>query len=172
MSVESAPARVAVYIGLGSNIAPEANIAAALERIDTALGIADLSPFYRSAAIGRPEQPDYLNGVVRVYTTLSARSLKFDVLRGIEADLGRGRDSDPYAARTIDLDVLLYGDCVIEEPGLVVPDPDLYTRPFLAAGVLAIAPGLRPPGDGTELGAPDIPEEVEFSQAMKARYVS
>ena len=174
MNAERVAAPVRVFIGVGANIAPELNVNAALERLDAAVGVDGVSPFYRSAAIGRPEQPDYLNGVVRVHTALSARSLKFNVLRGIEAALGRRRESDPYAARPIDLDVLLYGEEVIDEAGLVIPDPDLCTRPFLAAGVLAFEPGLRLPGSGAALRVDDqafaFAEAVEFSAAMKTRF--
>ena len=80
-----------------------------------------------------------------------ARTLKFGVLRVIENELGRVRIADRYAARTVDLDLLLFGGEVVDEDGLVLPDPDLWRRPFLAAAVLELEPELVVPGTGRPL---------------------
>jgi 2-amino-4-hydroxy-6-hydroxymethyldihydropteridine diphosphokinase len=109
------------------------------------------STFYWTEPLGRPGQPRFLNGAWRVETERSARELKFDVLRPIESALGRERNADKYAPRTIDLDVVLYGDGMIEEPDLTVPDPDIRDRPFLAVPLLELAPELRLPDTGERL---------------------
>ncbi|HEO72289.1 MAG TPA: 2-amino-4-hydroxy-6-hydroxymethyldihydropteridine diphosphokinase [Candidatus Hydrogenedentes bacterium] len=141
------------FISIGSNIDPEAHISKALEQIAHRLDLTALSTFYWSEPIGRPEQPRFLNGVAAVRVALTPRELKFGVLRPIEGDLGRIRTEDGYAPRVIDLDILLYGEAVIDEPGLRIPDPDIRSRPFLAAPLLDLAPGLLMPDHGEPLSA-------------------
>ncbi len=137
-----------VYIGVGSNIAPETNIVAALERLKSYATITGVSTIYRTPALLRPEQPPYLNGVIRVRTTLDARPLKFEVLRGIETALGRIRTDDAYAARPIDLDILLFDALIVVEDDLRIPDPDIRERAFLSAGLRELDPGLVLPDTG------------------------
>ncbi|MDX9973070.1 MAG: 2-amino-4-hydroxy-6-hydroxymethyldihydropteridine diphosphokinase [FCB group bacterium] len=139
--IDSGEPETLVYIGIGSNIEPERNIPRALELLAEKVDLRAVSPFYRSAAVGPPGQPDFLNGVCRIATTLGARALKNDVLRAVEAALGRVRGADKYAPRTIDLDILLYGAEVYDEEDLRIPDPDIRTRPFVAVPLLAVAPG-------------------------------
>ena len=136
------------HISVAGNLEPEKNLPRALKLLGKITELVALSTFYRTAAIGRPEQPDYLNGVAAVRFGGDARSLKLARLRVIEMQLGRVRGFDRYAPRTIDLDLLLFGNEVIDEDGLVLPDPDLWRRPFLAAGVLELAPELVVPGTG------------------------
>ena len=133
---------VVAYVGVGSNIQPEANIPAALERLMRFVRVTASSIFYRTPALKRSGDPDFLNGVWQIETDLHARVLKFTVLRRIEEELGRARTADRYAPRTIDLDLLVYDDAAINEPGLCVPDPDVRSRPFLAAPLLELSPGL------------------------------
>jgi len=140
------PARVLVYVSVAGNIDPEQHLPAALEDLHAAARIRAVSTFYRTPALGRPEQPDYLNGVVAVETALPPRALKFGLLRGIEAAHGRVRTADTWAARTVDLDILVYGAELIEEEGLRLPDPDLGARAFLAVALEELAPGITPPG--------------------------
>ncbi len=137
---DDAPTRVLVAVG--SNIEPERNIPAALEMLTHHARLTGVSTFYRTAPLDRPEQPPFLNGAVRIETRLTARALKFDVLRAIEGRLGRVRTQDAYAPRTIDLDIALYGDSVIDEPDLRVPDPDIRERSFLAIPLLELEPDL------------------------------
>lgn len=92
--------------------------------------------------------------------------------------MGRIRTEDKYAPRTIDLDILLYGDQVIQEPDLKIPDPDLYRRPFLAIALLELAPQLRLPDSGSLLAELDLVHResgispVEgFTQQLKARLI-
>ncbi|MDX9975535.1 MAG: 2-amino-4-hydroxy-6-hydroxymethyldihydropteridine diphosphokinase [FCB group bacterium] len=170
---------VQVYVGLGSNVNPERNIPAALDRLSAATPLTGLSTFYRTVPIGRPGQPEFLNGVAEVSCPVPARAFKFEVLRGIETALGRVRTVDRYAPRPIELDILLYGDAVIDEPGLRVPDEDLRQRPFLMAGLLELAPGLVLPDTGEPLARlaeavqlAVLEPDTEFTQQLKARFAS
>lgn len=128
------------YIAVGSNIEPELHIPAALDRLRAAAPLTGISTFYVTAPIARPEQRDYLNGAVAVECSVAPRVFKFEVLRPIEAALGRRRSADRYAARTIDLDIALFGHIVLHEPDLVLPDPDLRSRPFLVAALIELVP--------------------------------
>lgn len=165
------------YIALGSNLSPEENIARALKLLATRCRLIDVSRFYRTAPIDGEGQPDYLNGAAKVGTDRSPRAFKFDVLRGIEEALGRTRTADRNAARCIDLDILLFGGRSWDEPGLQVPDPDIATRPFLAASLLDLwADAALPSGARVEaLFGRDVFEalrsEEAFSRRMKTRFV-
>lgn len=164
------------FIGMGSNIEPERNIPAAICLLSEILKITGISPFYRTPALLRPEQSDYLNGVLRIETDLGAREVKFDVLREMETRLGRVRTPDRYAPRTIDLDLLVLGDIVINEPDLTLPDPDVLERPFLAKAILNLAPDLKWPGAGAPLAGCIQAEDCEslvsddsFTQQLRMR---
>ena len=139
------------WIGLGSNLGePRHQIEsafAALARLpDTRL--AARSRLYRSEPVGVPDaQPDYLNAVARVHTLLSPREL-LAALLAIEAAHGRER-SHRGAARTLDLDLLLYGALVVREAGLELPHPRLHTRAFVLAPLAELDPQLVVPGHGT-----------------------
>lgn len=133
---------IPIYIGVGSNIAPEENIPRALEMMRKVVVVHAVSIFYRTAPIDLPDQSAYLNGVWRIQTDLPPRELKFTILRTIEDRLGRMRTCDKYAARTIDLDVLLYGDLVVQDLDCRIPDPDICQRAFLQASLLDLVPDL------------------------------
>lgn len=130
-----------IYIGVGSNIEPRENILEALRLLAHRLRLTRLSTFYRTKALLRPQQKDFVNGVAEGETDLTPRELR-SLLREIESRLGRVRSADKYAARTIDLDLLLYGDLRVAEPNLALPDPDIRTRAFLAAPLAELAPDL------------------------------
>ena len=138
------------FIGVGSNIEPEANIRAALGLLRKRARVTRASTFYRTDPIGRPEQPAFRNGVFEVETSLPPAELK-QVLRDIEAQLYRRRTSDKYAPRTIDLDLLLYDDLAIADEGLTLPDPDIERRAFLAIPLCELAPDGVLPGSGRPL---------------------
>ncbi|NUM53012.1 MAG: 2-amino-4-hydroxy-6-hydroxymethyldihydropteridine diphosphokinase [Candidatus Hydrogenedentes bacterium] len=140
-----------VLLAIGSNITPESNVPRALALLKESVFIVSVSTFYRSAALGAPGQPEFLNGACRIRTGISARDLKFDVLRGIEARLGRIRTADKYAPRAIDFDIALYGNTIVCEPGLHIPDPDIQHRPFLAVPLAEIAPDWVVAGTTTTL---------------------
>ena len=144
---------VRVIIAIGANIAPKRNIELALSLLQGHCHLDSLSTFYQTKAIDRPEQPDYLNGMARIFTSLPARTLKFDILRTIETSLGRVRTEDKYVARPIDLDIIAYGAEVSTEPDLCIPDDDLRTRSFLAAGMLELEPTFQFPDSGEFLAS-------------------
>lgn len=162
-----------VFIGAGSNIDPETNLLSSLALLGKSAAITGVSTFYRTPAIDRPEQPDYLNGVLSVETDLLPGRLQ-ELLHAIERAAGRVRTEDRYAARTLDLDILLYGDAIVRAGGLEIPDPDIPTRPFLAAGLLELAPALVLPGQSEPLNESADPgaiaalkPEPEFTRRLK-----
>jgi len=137
------------YIGLGANLGqPDRQVRTALAALATVPGTRLLaaSSLYRSAPLGVPEQPEFTNAVAAIETTLGARPL-LEALLAIEARFGRTRES-AGAARTLDLDLLLYGERTIEEPGLVVPHPRMHERAFVLVPLLEIAPDASIPGKG------------------------
>ena len=138
------------YVGLGANIGePRAQVLAAwdaLGRIPQTRAIAR-SSLYRSAPMGYQDQPDFLNCVAKLETTLEPRAL-LSHLRQIERDLGRTR-SFRDAPRTIDLDLLLYGSAVIDTPDLVVPHPRMHERAFVLEPLVELDPGAVIPGRGS-----------------------
>jgi 2-amino-4-hydroxy-6-hydroxymethyldihydropteridine diphosphokinase len=139
------------YIGLGSNLGDrEATIRAALEALEAEPGttVAAVSGLIDTEPVGVVEQPRFLNGVAELDTDLSARTL-LAVLLGVEQRFGRKRDASlPQGPRTLDLDLLLYGDEEIDEPGLRVPHPRLHERAFVLGPLAELAPGLEVPGKG------------------------
>jgi 2-amino-4-hydroxy-6-hydroxymethyldihydropteridine diphosphokinase len=143
-------ARARVFVGVGSNLDPDANVLRALERLEAEAGVTAVSTFYRTPALDRPGDPPFVNGVVEVRPLHSALELK-RVLNRIEDALGRRRSGDRYAPRPIDLDLLLHGEDVSTEPGLILPHPDLRTRPFVALPVMELAPDLVLPDSGAPL---------------------
>ncbi|HEY6720108.1 MAG TPA: 2-amino-4-hydroxy-6-hydroxymethyldihydropteridine diphosphokinase [Burkholderiales bacterium] len=137
------------FIGLGANLGePEAHVRRALAALadlpGTRLVIA--SSFYRSAPVGVVAQPDFINAVAEIETALGARAL-LEALLAAERRFGRRREF-PGAPRTLDLDLLLYGDCVIAEPELIVPHPRMHQRAFVLAPLVEIAPDIAIPGKG------------------------
>jgi 2-amino-4-hydroxy-6-hydroxymethyldihydropteridine diphosphokinase len=133
------------FVGLGSNLGDrEATIRAAAAR----LGPHRLSPILETEPWGYADQPLFLNAVAELDTELSPRAL-LDRLLEIERDLGRVREGPRYGPRTIDLDLLVYGDRVVREPGLAVPHPRLGERLFVLEPLLALDAGLFVPGLGS-----------------------
>jgi 2-amino-4-hydroxy-6-hydroxymethyldihydropteridine diphosphokinase len=139
------------YVGLGSNLGNRARtIEAALAELAVRPGIevAAVSTLVETEPGGYTAQPRFLNGVAALDTTLSARAL-LDALLEVEAGLGRRREGVPAGGpRTLDLDLLLYGEAEIDEPGLRVPHPRLHERAFVLGPLAELAPGLEVPGKG------------------------
>lgn len=138
-----------VYIGLGSNLDdPLSQLVTACEALTTsdAITLECRSPWYRSKAVG-PEQPDYVNGVACLQTTLPPEAL-LDRLQEQENRQGRIRIQH-WGPRTLDLDLLLYGDQTINTPRLTVPHPWLHTRNFVLQPLADIAPDLTLPNGDT-----------------------
>ncbi len=136
---------VGAYIGVGSNIEPERNITDALASLSKHVDITGISSFYKTTPFLRKNQDDYLNGVWQISTSMLPEKLKYGVLRRIEKELHRNRESDKYAPRTIDLDLLLYDDLVIQEVNLTIPDPDICKRSFIAFPLSELNPDLVMP---------------------------
>jgi 2-amino-4-hydroxy-6-hydroxymethyldihydropteridine diphosphokinase len=205
------------FLAVGSNVEPALNVPAALELLAETPGVrlTGISTFYRTAALPGPElsageearptiprselrpaetagaghraDPDFLNGVLEIRTTLSLNKLN-DLLQKVEEKLGRVRTADRYAPRTMDLDLLLYapGSGVEDahswlpvQPGGARGHPDVRTRSFVALPLLELAPDLLLPPDGTSLrtvaegfrgscGAP----EARFTEALRSRFLS
>ena len=139
-----------VYIGLGANLGDrEATIRAAVERLDALAGVRvrRVSTLRETAPWGREDQPAFLNGVVELDVELAPGELLRRLL-AIERDLGRERDGERWGPRTIDLDVLVFGDEIVDEPGLTVPHPRLAERRFALEPLAELAPALVVPGVG------------------------
>ncbi len=141
---------VTAYIGLGSNLAnPAEQIKSARTAITQIAGVQELafSSLYHSSPMGPQDQPDYVNAVMCVATDLSPIDL-LRCLQRIENDHGRVRKNERWGARTLDLDMLIYDDQVIELPDLTVPHPGLAEREFVLYPLHEIAPQLSIPGKG------------------------
>ena len=139
-------ATTTAWIGLGANLGAAAEtLAAALRALEDAPGIGRVepSPVYRTAPVGDVPQDDYLNAVASVETTLRPLPL-LDLLHDIEQRFGRERFVH-WGPRTLDLDLLLYGDRVIRHPRLTVPHAELHRRAFVLVPLADLAPDLRHP---------------------------
>ena len=143
-------AGVSAYIGLGSNLDdPRTQLEVAMFRLgelpETELGMR--SSVYRSAPYGGVEQPDFVNAVVMIVTRLPALVL-LDQLLDLERELGRRRDGSRWGPRVIDLDLLIYGDAIINKERLTVPHPGIAERNFVLLPLREVAPDLVVPGLG------------------------
>ncbi|MDA8109195.1 MAG: 2-amino-4-hydroxy-6-hydroxymethyldihydropteridine diphosphokinase [Betaproteobacteria bacterium] len=140
---------VAAYVGLGANLAaPRDQVLAALDELDRLpqTRVTARSSLYRSAPLGYAAQPDFVNAVARIETALSAERLLAELL-AVERRHGRER-SFADAPRTLDLDLLLYGDARIDSAGLRVPHPRMHERAFVLRPLLELDPEARIPGRG------------------------
>jgi 2-amino-4-hydroxy-6-hydroxymethyldihydropteridine diphosphokinase len=135
---------VKAFIGLGANVGDRQ---AAIRRAADLMRATRLSSIRETEPWGYADQPMFLNAVAEVDTGLTPRAL-LDRLLEIELELGRTREGPRYGPRTIDLDLLLYGDEVVDEPGLTVPHPRLHERLFVLEPLIELEPGLVVPGRG------------------------
>ena len=142
---------VRVFVSIGSNIDPARNVRTALCALARQAELIAISTVYLTPAEDRPEQPPFYNCMAEIRTEMDPLHLKFQILRPVEAALGRQRTADKFAARTIDLDLVLYGDLLLDQEGLVLPDPDIHKRPFLAVPLAELAPDLVLPGSGLRI---------------------
>ncbi len=132
------------YVGLGANLGDrEATIRRAAELI----GATRLSTSIETEPWGYADQPRFLNAVAELETDEGPRAL-LERLLEVERALGRTREGPRYGPRVIDLDLLLYGDEVVDEPGLTVPHPHLHERRFALEPLAELAPELEIPGRG------------------------
>jgi 2-amino-4-hydroxy-6-hydroxymethyldihydropteridine diphosphokinase len=149
------------FIGIGSNIEPAENMHAAIRSLARQTRLTGISTVYLTQALGRPDQPPYYNCVVEIETEAPPTEIKYGLLRNIENDLGRLRTQDKYAARTIDLDLIVYGDLALDADGIKLPDPEILERPFLAIPLFELAPDLVLAGHGSHISevAAGLPQE-------------
>ena len=132
------------YVGLGANLGDrEATILAAVAALP---GVVAVSTLRETEPVGVVDQPAFLNGAAALETELSAREL-LEALLTVERELGRER-RERWGPRTIDLDLLVYGDVELDEPGLTVPHPRLHERRFALEPLLDLDPELVIPGRG------------------------
>jgi 2-amino-4-hydroxy-6-hydroxymethyldihydropteridine diphosphokinase len=133
----------AVYVAAGSNVEPERNLARACEQMVRQWPDARFSRAYRNVAVGF-EGPDFINLVVG-FTTQEPLSEVLAQLHAIETACGRPRNAPKWASRTMDLDILLYGDLIEKTAQYTVPRPDLIRRPFMLGPMAEIAPDVVHP---------------------------
>ncbi|MBN1640505.1 MAG: 2-amino-4-hydroxy-6-hydroxymethyldihydropteridine diphosphokinase [Anaerolineae bacterium] len=139
-----------IYVALGSNIDSERNMRAAVRQLAARFRLLAVSPVYETAPVGTTDQANYLNAAALIETKCSAQALK-SALQEIEHALGRVRTADKYAPRTIDLDIALFNDQVLEVGGRHIPDPDLLRYAHIAVPLGDLAPGKRHPETGATL---------------------
>ena len=135
---------VTVYLALGSNLGDRmGNLTSAVERLSQKMTIKKLSSVYETEPVYYEEQPLYLNAVLSAVTELEPSEL-LHFVKGIESDLGR-QSSFRNAPRLIDIDILFYGDRVVQTEELTIPHPGIAERAFMLAPLAEIAPGLVHP---------------------------
>jgi 2-amino-4-hydroxy-6-hydroxymethyldihydropteridine diphosphokinase len=139
------------YVALGANLGDrEATIRAALAELEAAEGVevVAVSSLADTDPVGAVEQPRFLNGAAALETTLGPRAL-LDLLLALERRFGRVREGVPaQGPRTLDLDLVLYDDAEIDEPGLAIPHPRLCERRFVLEPLAELDPSLEVPGKG------------------------
>jgi len=138
------------YVGLGANLGPrEVTLLRAVDLLaaEPEIEVLAVSQLRETDPVGNVDQPTFLNGAVVVETGFTARDL-LDALLRVEQELGRVRDGVHWGPRTIDLDLLVYGDEIVDEPGLRVPHPRLHERRFALEPLVELEPELEIPGAG------------------------
>ncbi len=137
----------AAYVALGANLGDRlANLREAVRRLRELGHVEAVSSVYETDPVGYDDQPSFLNAVARLRTNLEPRALLAGLL-AIEADLGRIR-TFPNAPRTLDLDLLLYDDLILDAPDLTLPHPRLHERAFVLVPLVEVAPDLVHPSSG------------------------
>jgi 2-amino-4-hydroxy-6-hydroxymethyldihydropteridine diphosphokinase len=140
----------AVYVAAGSNIEPERYLARAVAALGREFPGSRFSPWYRNRAAGF-DGDDFINLVAGFDTVLDPPAL-LERLHAIEAQCGRERDAPRWAPRSMDLDVLLYGELVCVSPPLTLPRPDLLKRAYMLGPLADLAPDLKHPTAGKTIG--------------------
>jgi 2-amino-4-hydroxy-6-hydroxymethyldihydropteridine diphosphokinase len=139
------------YVGLGSNMGDRERMlwgAIHMLTFNPEVEVVAVSSIRETDPVGFEDQPRYLNAAAAIDTELGPRAL-LDLLLSIERELGRTREGPRFGPRTIDLDLLLYGDEVVAEPGLTVPHPRLHERRFVLEPLAELVPDLTVPEKGS-----------------------
>ena len=144
------PGHVRVFVAAGSNVEPERHLARACADIAHTWPDAHFSRAYRNVAVGF-EGPDFINLVVG-FSAAQPLAYVIERLRGIETNCGRPRYAPKWASRTMDLDVLLFGDLVEKTADYTLPRPDLLKRPYMLGPLAEIAPDVVHPLAGKTIG--------------------
>ena len=139
------------FISLGSNIDKEANMPAAVHLLQELCHLLAVSTVYETLPMGLPDQPNFFNLAILVETTLSPAELKHQVLDHIETTLKRVRTEERNAPRTIDVDLTLFNDEVLDYQGHHIPDPDLLRFAHVAVPIADIAPEMHHPETGEQM---------------------
>ncbi|KAA9131305.1 2-amino-4-hydroxy-6-hydroxymethyldihydropteridine diphosphokinase [Marinihelvus fidelis] len=134
------------WLGIGSNVDPERNVRYAIDALRTAFPVIELSPLYRSRAVGF-EGADFINLVAGVQTAMTPLELR-TWLRNLEDNQGRDRGSPKFSNRVIDVDILLYDDTIMNHPDLVLPRPEILRFAHVLRPLADLSPDLAYPGDG------------------------
>jgi 2-amino-4-hydroxy-6-hydroxymethyldihydropteridine diphosphokinase len=148
-----------VFLTLGSNLDPERHLPEAVALLDERAALVRISRVYRSVPLGPAgetlDQPPYLNAaaLIRVASDSIPLELRTNILRPIEAAVGRVRKADKYAARPIDIDIALFGDLVLDDPinRITIPDPEILTRAHIALPLADLDPDALHPVTGETL---------------------
>lgn len=135
-----------VYLGLGSNVDPVDNLRLGIDELKRRYGIVELSPVYRSKALGF-QGDDFLNLVAAIDTCATPQAIHAQI-ETIHDRAGRTRDSQRFASRTLDIDILLYGDRVVETPRFRIPRADVLDYSFVLRPLADLAPALVHPDTG------------------------
>lgn len=158
------------YVGIGSNLdEPARQVEAALSSLVVLPGtrLVSRSSLYRCAPFGGVEQPDFVNAVAALLTTLAPQALLGE-LQSLERQAGRTRNGPRWGPRILDLDLLVYAGRTLDEPGLVVPHPGIAERNFVLLPLGEIAPQLVIPGLGPVSGIPADASEPSISRIPRS----
>ncbi|MEN6520473.1 MAG: 2-amino-4-hydroxy-6-hydroxymethyldihydropteridine diphosphokinase [Armatimonadota bacterium] len=161
-----------VYLGLGSNLNDrERNIGHAVELLaeNPHIEVLRVSSMYETSPVGYKDQPDFINAVALIETTLSPREL-LDAVQAIEELMGRKR-TFRWGPRVIDIDVLLYGSETIDEEGIKIPHPMMMERRFVLEPLAEIAPDLTLPGGQTAVEAARSAAEEDNAEKERVRRI-
>jgi 2-amino-4-hydroxy-6-hydroxymethyldihydropteridine diphosphokinase len=133
------------YLSLGSNLDKEHNLPAAVRLLATHGRVLAVSAVYETAPVGNPDDPAFFNAAVALETGMPPIDLKQQVLAGIEQQLGRQRSADPNEPRTIDIDISLYDNAILDLGKRHIPDPEIVRYPHIAVPLADLAPDYRHP---------------------------
>jgi 2-amino-4-hydroxy-6-hydroxymethyldihydropteridine diphosphokinase len=155
------------YLSLGSNIEPEQNLVAALSQLAQFGRVQAVSAIWETLPVGFSNQPNFLNAAVLLETHLSARALREEAITTIEAALGRVRTENKNAPRTIDIDIMLFNQDIIQLGRRRIPDSEVLERPFVAIPLAEISPDYVHPETGQTLK--DIADQFDTTSAGMVR---